>query len=173
MPKIIENLKEKIIAETKRQVEENGYQKTTVRSVSEKAGIAVGTVYNYFGSKEELVASFMLADWQKAEEDLINFDKSSKKAYLNHVYDVILKFEESHAFLFSDPDAEKVFITSFSEKHKILRNRIADFILPVCSGKNAEFISKVVSEVLISFTTEKEDFSTIYDAIKPLLGEPL
>ena len=64
MPKIIENLREELLAEAKRQIAERGYKNTTIRSVAAECGIAVGTVYNYFPSKEMLVAAFMYEDWQ-------------------------------------------------------------------------------------------------------------
>ena len=50
MPKIIANVREQIIEVAKRQIEELGYENTTIRSVAKGCGIAVGTVYNYFSS---------------------------------------------------------------------------------------------------------------------------
>ncbi len=48
MPKIIENLRERLLAEAKRQVMESGYANTTVRSIAKACGVGTGTVYNYF-----------------------------------------------------------------------------------------------------------------------------
>ena len=63
MPKIIENLREKLLEEAKCQVMEQGYAAMTIRSVASACGVGVGTVYNYFSSKDMLVASFLLEDW--------------------------------------------------------------------------------------------------------------
>ena len=63
MPKIIENARDEIIAEAKRQLFENGYAKTTIRSVAGAIGIGMGTIYNYFSSKDMLISSFILEDW--------------------------------------------------------------------------------------------------------------
>lgn len=168
MPKIIENLYDKIIEEAKRQVEKNGYKRTTIRSVAKGCDIAVGTVYNYFSSKETLVASFMLSDWQNLAEKVKKADKSSPEGFLRYVYDCIFEFEKSHAFLFSDPDAEKVFTLTFSQKHKLLRNQLAELILPVFKGED-EFLSRAVSEILLSFSAEGEKFDIVYTAISPLI----
>ena len=65
MPKIIENLESRLMEEAKRQIEESGYGAVTIRSVAKGCGVGVGTVYNYFPSKDDLVASFMLADWKE------------------------------------------------------------------------------------------------------------
>ena len=45
MPKIIENVREQLIGEAKRQIAENGYAQTTIRSVAKACGLGVGTVY--------------------------------------------------------------------------------------------------------------------------------
>ena len=50
MPKIIENIREKILEEAKCQVMESGYASMTIRSVANACGVGVGTVYNYFKS---------------------------------------------------------------------------------------------------------------------------
>ena len=60
MPKIIENLQEKLIHEARRQVQQKGYGSLTIRSVATACGVGVGTVYNYFASKDALVAAFIL-----------------------------------------------------------------------------------------------------------------
>ena len=70
MPKIIANVKDQIICEAKRQIDRYGYESTTIRSVASECGIAVGTVYNYFKSKDMLVASFILQDWMSAVDSL-------------------------------------------------------------------------------------------------------
>ena len=51
MPKIIENVREQLLGEAKRQIAKKGYGKTTIRSVASACGFGVGTVYNYFKSK--------------------------------------------------------------------------------------------------------------------------
>ena len=63
MPKIIDNIREQLLSEAKRQMNEYGYESTTIRSVAQSCGIAVGTVYNYFSSKDMLIASSILQYW--------------------------------------------------------------------------------------------------------------
>lgn len=65
MPKIIENLPEKLAEEARRQITESGYSAMTIRSVAKACGVGVGTVYNYYPSKDALVAQFMLEDWKR------------------------------------------------------------------------------------------------------------
>ena len=64
MPKIIENLESRLMEEARKQIEESGYDAVTIRSVAKGCGVGIGTVYNYFPSKDDLLAAFMLADWK-------------------------------------------------------------------------------------------------------------
>jgi AcrR family transcriptional regulator len=55
-----------------------GFYRTTTRQISRKAGIAEGTLFNYFASKEDLALYFFeqevgeLAEWFEAQSDLKN-----------------------------------------------------------------------------------------------------
>ena len=60
MPKIIENLKERLLTEAKVQIDRDGYESVTIRSIAKGCGVGVGTVYNYFPSKEALIANLLL-----------------------------------------------------------------------------------------------------------------
>ena len=60
MPKIIENLENRLMEEAKKQIQEAGYGAMTIRSVAAGCGVGVGTVYNYFSAKEELIAASLL-----------------------------------------------------------------------------------------------------------------
>ena len=68
MPKIIQNLPEKLIEETRRQVMEVGYTALNMREIARNCGVGIGTVYNYFPSKDALIAQFLLQDWKVSLE---------------------------------------------------------------------------------------------------------
>lgn len=69
MPKIIPELRQALIDAARRRIVD-GEHDITIRQVAADCGTAVGTVYNYFPSKEHLMASVMLVDWQQATEEL-------------------------------------------------------------------------------------------------------
>ena len=46
MPKIIENLRERLLVEARLQVNQLGYGQITVRGIASACGVGVGTVYN-------------------------------------------------------------------------------------------------------------------------------
>ena len=170
MPKIIENVREQLLGEAKRQITEQGYAKTTIRSVAGACGLGVGTVYNYFKSKDMLIATFMADDWQKGVDEIRSCSSNEPRELLLSVYNMLSKFIEAHRMLFLDSDATKVFYTVFAERHKMLRDQIADLILPVCeNGTDPEFRSQFVAEALLTWTTAGKSFDEIYSVIEKLI----
>ncbi len=172
MPKIIENLREQLLAEAKKQIAEQGYAKTTVRSVANACGVGVGTVYNYFESKEMLVATFVFEDWKTYLNAMACLPADEPKTLLKGIYDLLIAFADENKELFSDPDAEKLMPTGYSSRHKMLRAQIADFILPLCELKRVEeprFTAEFISEALISWSMESADFETVYPLFEKML----
>jgi len=172
MPKIIENVKEQLLAEAKRQVAERGYANTTIRSVAGACGLGVGTVYNYFPSKEMLIASFVSQDWKAHLSTISALPTDDARALLRAIYDALQSFAENNKRLFSDEDAAKVISIGFASRHQRLRNQLADFILPVCRQKeleNAEFAAQFVSESLISWAMEGIEFDAVYNLLEKII----
>lgn len=66
MPKIIENLQRSILREAHEILLRDGAENLTVSVLAQRCGIAVGTIYNYYPSKDRLIAEVIAADWEKA-----------------------------------------------------------------------------------------------------------
>ena len=61
---------------------EKGYAAATVEEIAESAGVAKGSVYNYFSSKQELFTALfigMIRQDEDAEEELFSRDLSAKE----------------------------------------------------------------------------------------------
>ncbi len=65
MPKVIDNIFENALKISKEIILESGYKALNIRTVAARCKIAVGTVYNYFPSKDHLIANVMLEDWNR------------------------------------------------------------------------------------------------------------
>ena len=52
MPKLIPDAKNNILSIAKKQLFMKGYNGLIIREVAEQCGLAVGTIYNYFSSKD-------------------------------------------------------------------------------------------------------------------------
>ena len=166
MPKIIENIRERLLEEARRQVLEQGYSTMTIRSVAGACGVGVGTVYNYFPSKDMLVASFMLEDWLKCYNA---FEKGCKQASepreaLQSIYHEITLFLQKHRALFVDEKAGISFASSFQQRHMQLREQIAKPLLPICQKQtkaDPEFLADFLAESLLTWTNAECDFEQI------------
>lgn len=166
MPKIIENLREQIISEAKKQLCEMGYKRTTVRSVAQGCGIAVGTVYNYFKSKDMLIASFILQDWNECIKAISSHDKKDRRAYLEFIYISLSDFSKAHESLFSDKEALKTFNTVFSERHRMLRCQLSELICPISPDA---FTAEFVAEALLCWTMAGRSFEEIYNLLPEII----
>lgn len=170
MPKIIENVRETLLAEAKRQISERGYGSTTIRSVAAECGIAVGTVYNYFDSKDMLIASFMLDDWLLSTDLIRNAPTADPREYLLAVYSALCTFSGKYSALFSDKEAAKAYNSAFGERHKQLRAQLAELMRPICRElDNADFACEFIAESMLSWTMAGKDFDSIYDIIKKII----
>ena len=92
MPKILDSMREQLLLTARKQIEENGYANTTIRSVATECRIAVGTVYNYFASKDMLVATFISEDWRACMDAVRSYGQEDAETHLRHVYDALRGF---------------------------------------------------------------------------------
>lgn len=165
MPKRIENARGLLLKEAKRLLEQEGYEKLTMRSVANACGLGVGTAYNYFSSKDTLVASVMLEDWRRClekmkESELIGMER------LSFVYTTLGEFLVAHQTLFSDQGAKASYNSSSVRFHKELRTQLAEVILPVC---REEFLSAFLAESILRWIVEKVPFETLQPIFHKLI----
>ena len=170
MPKIISCAKEDIIAEAKRQASENGYSNLSIKSIASACGVAVGTIYNYFPSKDMLVASFILSDWLevlgKIEKEL---DENNIKGIegIRLIYDELVEFNESYKFIFCDRATVWKPRYNMPDRHKLLKEQIAALITKT-SGAD-EDAADFIAENLLSYSVEETKFEKIEKFIKKLI----
>ena len=174
MPKIIENIREKLLEEARRQVMESGYAAMTMRSVASACGVGVGTVYNYFQSKDMLVASFMLEDWLlcKQEIDAACSEEKEPERVLRCVYDGLRRFTLKYEFLFKDETAGVSFAISMSkERHKMFCRQIAEAFLPLCKEQTKvrpEFLAEFLAESVLNSVCLESSFEEMESVLLQL-----
>lgn len=169
MPKIIENVREQLLTVAKKQIEERGYANTTIRSVAGECGLAVGTVYNYFKSKDMLIATFVVEDWNSYLSEIRRSETKDPRKALKNIYNALIHFSEKHRSLFSDPEAAKVYSAVFSERHKTLRSQISQIIAPLCPNESCDFTAEFVAESLLTWTVAGKDFDSIFKVLEKIL----
>ena len=170
MPQIIENLRGKLLKEAKKQIEKNGYARTTIRSIARACGVGIGTVYNYYPSKDMLIASFVAEDWKGCLEEMKNADAADCRAFIEHVHGCLTGFIKRNKTLFSDRDAAGSFGAAFFSRHAQMRDQIADAIRPACeaAGCEGEFFAQFSAESLLSWTSAGKSFEDQWSVMKRL-----
>ncbi len=174
MPKIIENLREKLLAEARRQVQESGYGALTMRSVAAACGVGVGTLYNYFPSKDTLIATFVAEDWHHAMQPLLSpAAQTDAKAVLSAEYDLLNRFMSDHERLFSDPAAIHTYSSLPRERHIQLREQLAvpvEHALRASKAKDPAFLASFLVEALLTWALSGTDKETLFTVLAPLLA---
>ena len=166
MPKIIENLREKLIIEARKQVMEQGYGAMTIRSVASACGVGVGTVYNYFDSKDILIASFMIGDWLECKTAIEVGCKEAKepKSALYCIYKEMNHFKKKYEVLFSDKDAKANSFVELQNRHAMLRNQLAEPLYTHCQKQDkadAGFLSEFIAEAMLAWMNAGRSFEEI------------
>lgn len=167
MPKIIENLEAHLIAEARKQIEQNGYTSVTIRSIAKGCGVGVGTVYNYFPSKEVLIATHMLEDWKNCVRTIAATAVCAEtpRPVVMCIYDQLTEFISRHEAIFRDEAAIAGFAGSFSQYHGLLREQLAQPLRRFCSN---DFTAQFIAESLLIWTVAGKNFDEIYSIIDKL-----
>ena len=166
MPKIIENVRGRLIDEAKRQIAENGYDEVTIRSIAKGCELGLGTFYNYFKSKDLLIATFLLEDWKERIASVCKKYKEERDpmVVIRALYCEIDEFIDTYKNVFNSANAIKSFNTVGAGYHKFVREQVAVPIYHTCSLlelENAEFLSLFVSEAVVTWTVAKKDYDEI------------
>ena len=168
MPKIIENLESRLITEACRQIKEAGYGATTMRSIAKACGVGVGTVYNYFPSKDALLASHLLADWNECVTAInaVSTYSDSCKPVLHCIYDQLLSYTQRHQAIFHDEGAMASFAGSSAHYHALLRGQLAAPLHKFCEN---DFAADFIAESMLVWTIEGKEFNDIFGMLEKLL----
>lgn len=164
MPKIIKDLETRLKEEANRQIQEGGYSAMTIRSVAKACGVGVGTVYNYFASKEELLADFLLDDWRQCVTAInaVSTYSNSPVPVARCIFDQLLAFSQRHTAIFMDEAAAASFSGASGKYHAMLRAQLAEPVRKFCAS---DFAAEFVAEALLTWTMAGKSFDEIYGMI--------
>ena len=175
MPKIIEELRETILANTKEILLAEGYDALTVRSVAKASGIAVGTVYNYFPSKDMMVASVMLGDWmaalEKMREDVLQAPDAVEG--MRQMSLRIREFSERYSLTWEQYRAGVGAVIFYRERHKQLvaqLTELTELLLARHDGWKQENLAEFLAENLLAASQQEED---AFEKMEPVLRKLL
>lgn len=99
MPKIYDDLRQNIIKSAKRIIIKYGYRKLNMRDVAKETGVAVGTIYNYFPTRDALISELMFEYWKEFIASVQSIQESED--------DIFAKFRRIYSVLADTIDVFK------------------------------------------------------------------
>lgn len=171
VPKIIEDLHDRILAQAEKELFEKGYSSMTMRGVAEGCGIAVGTVYNYYKSKDVLVAQIMLRDWVRIMNTVKLHCESSISIHeaFHEMYNGVVEFSDTYGSVWRQYGKDISVRREMPMQFDWLIKQLSDILKEVlvrCHNEEDEYMPVFLSEILLN-TATKKDFE--YENIARLL----
>ena len=182
MPKNLCNVKEDILLVTRQLLKEVGYSDLSIRKIATQCGVATGTVYNYYNSKNEIIVEILLNEWNLM---LKRIDQNAKS--VSEVIDKLeIMFNELNYFMTNvhgywfqtHPinNDSNMNVSKIHEKRKLLRNQLSEKIFSFISMNNihnveAINICDIISTILISYSNDNYQFRQIRLSLTALVNE--
>lgn len=175
MPKIINTVREKAIQEARRILNAPEYTTFTMREIAAACKIAIGTVYNYFPSKEYLVGCVVLEDWRDAYEEMLSITQRADTLDLamEGIYLSMCSFVEAHQYLTTFDIREAKHGYDYAGRHIMIRQQIEAILTTIQARfdtETDEAVNVFLAECILSFSTKKYNYSQISAAFNKLLN---
>lgn len=182
MPKNLSNVREDILLVTRQLLKDTGYSSLSIRQIASRCGVASGTVYNYYSSKNEIIAEILNSEWTLM---LRRIDQSAK-AYTKVIDKLEIMFNELsyfmnnvHGFWIDTYPIEKntnINVCTIKEKKQFLRNQLCEKIYSFADVKQtgndeARNICHTAAVILIAYSNDNIDFNILKPSLTALVKE--
>ena len=153
---------------------EQGYAAVTMRAIAKECGIAVGTFYNYYPSKDAMLAACLLHDWQTALASAGERTAAAQSAEeaVGAVFDAVRAFQEQNRSIFSDEGARSSAAGALQSRHAQLRAQIAALLEAPCrrfsDAPDAAFLAEFAAESILSWSGTDISFPQLWTLLKRL-----
>lgn len=174
MPKIIPELRASLIQAARKSLLENGPHDISIRELARECGTAVGTIYNYFPSKEALIAEAMMNDWLEcvrgmresanAEDQPLNAVRATAAA--------LRKFTSRYQPMWKQYADEWKSMHSLENRHNQIIAEIADAVKETLVRFGLLYdpcLPDVIAELLLLASRTKDGFEKITPVMKRIL----
>lgn len=172
MPKVLTNVKEDILKIARDTLINSGYDKISMRDIANQCGIATGTLYNYFKSKQEIIGCIISSDWDTMLRRLENSNKSDDESIikLERIFNELTFFmNNTHNIWYENfiDTLDSMEICHVKDRRKILKNQLSKIIFGAIEEiKPVEnvFLCNVLTTLFISFAN---DSNVCFQDLKP------
>ena len=175
MPKIIPELRERFIASARRRLLEGDSHDITVRQVARDCHTATGTVYNYFPSKESLLAAAMMEDWLECCRSMRSdaLKQEEPFAALRATASALRRFTGRYAPIWRNYATSGNNISELNLRHHQVVEEIAGAVQETLERFEVErdsCLSEVLGELILYASRSDDGFARISFALQKILG---
>lgn len=110
--------REKILQVAMQVFMENGYEKTSVRTILDKADIVTGSFYHFFASKEELFEEIIVQFLKMYESRVLAVTEDETTSFIQKVKLILDLVEEDTGFYYQKLEAQRLHWTIQYALHK-------------------------------------------------------
>lgn len=101
---------DRILAAATELITESGIEALSMRAVSERSGVAVGTVYRYFSDRDELASAFLLKQTERSEAAIAEAVFGLETVSIRSLVEVIMRaYLEHHS---SQPEIAAIWFST-------------------------------------------------------------
>ncbi len=167
MPKLIDHLRQDLLLCAADILQTEGYNALTLRRVAENCHIAVGTIYNYFPSKDDLAAQAMLADWRETVKTMERrcSEAQTVRQGLLAVYEGIEDFAQLYTHVWSEYAPRSGVLEFLRQKHSTTLAQLSTVVDGLLRRFDSDFdpyLPTFVAQSLLSAVTrEQVPFATL------------
>ena len=155
MPKIIKDVREKIIRESSEIIKRGESERFSARQIAERCSIAVGTLYNYFPSIEALLVTLIGDEWKRTVEEID--EKCATASTVSEGLDYMLRglrgFTDKYYSFWISAVVAGGSVKLGGSFHSRLREEISERIEKLftkCGHKYDKKLMPAVAEIIIS-----------------------
>ena len=176
MPKIVPDVRRAAIESFRRRVAARGWKALEIRGLASSCGIAAGTLYNYFPSREAIAAAALHEDWLEVRERLQPFPAgNSAMENLHIIFRELAGFSRRYRRLWAsttaatDPAGEGVIDSELRRMQQDLERIVARAIEghEAVEGIDAAFLPKFAARALEQWS---RDPRTSWKSLSGILG---
>ena len=177
MPKIIEDLRDSFLREARSMLQQDGGKSLTMRNVAARCHVAVGTVYNYFTSKDELMAHVMLEDWQCAMAEMQRRAEAATDvlAGLQGGFEALAAFAALYRAAWSNETLSGEAFFNISKRHELLIGQLTGVVAPLLHRFGAawdEYLPVFLAETLLFASVRRDgDFPQLLPILHRLVAD--
>ena len=175
MPKIIPELRTSLIQTARKSLLESESHDINVRELARECGTAVGTVYNYFPSKEALIAEAMMSDWLECSRNMRK-DASIENRPLNAIRateEALRRFTSRYKPMWKKYANEQKSLLSRENRHTQIIAEIADAVNETLIRFDLLYDSclpEVIAELVLLASRTENGFDRITPVLERILG---